>query len=59
MSMESIQWYSDHKVSQIRLLGHGVRNNVGRCDLHLLNIDEELVVSIRGLNVVALTGVQA
>ena len=59
MSIESIQWYSDQVVSQIRLIGHGVRNNVGRCDLHLLSVDETLVVSIEGVNVVGLTGATA
>ena len=59
MSVESIQWYSERVVAQIRLIGHGVRNNVGRCDLHLLSVEEELVVSIEGVNVVALTGALA
>ena len=59
MSMETIQWYDAAPVRQIRLIGHGVQNNVGTCDLYLLDNDGQLVVRIEGLRVVSLNGVVA
>ena len=59
MSMETIQWYDAAPVCQIRLMGHGVQNNVGTCDLYLLGDDGQLVVRIEGLKVVSLNGVVA
>ena len=56
MSVDSVQWYSNQKVSQIRLVGRGVRNNVGKCDVYLLAASEELVVRFHGVSVVALNG---
>lgn len=59
MSVDLVQWYHDAPVTQIRLVGHGVRNNVGRCDIHLLSESEELVVRFQGVSLVALTETSA
>ena len=59
MSVDSVQWYGDRQATQIRLVGRGVRNNVGKCDIHLLTASEELVVRFHGVSIVALNGESA
>ena len=54
MSMDSVQWFSDAIVTQVRLEGFSVENKVGRCDLLLLDANDSLVVQMQGVSVVGL-----
>ncbi len=56
MSIDAVQWYEDAPVRQIRLVGHGVHNQVGKCDLYFLDATDKLVLQMTGVKVVALSG---
>lgn len=59
MSIDAVQWYGDAQVRQIRLVGHGVQNQVGKCDVYFLDSADNLVLQMTGVKVVALSGALA